>query len=270
MVSPTFTPRFALSWFFLLAFAWTWLCWWTLYAATLGYVTLPIPHEHLATLGQFGPFAAALMVTTVTIGRSGVRELLLSLVRWRAHPRWPVISLLLLPATMIAAMVIYSFVKNGSLAGLQFRASWSTLPRDFVYLLILGGALGEEPGWRGFALPRMQARYGPLAASVCLGLLHAVWHLPLWWLYPPPCPFPVYVAGVIPMTVLFTWLWNHTRGSVFYSLIFHASLSTASVRLPEVPAYSIWVLLLWSLALVLLLYDRQLGYRGLVLPPSRG
>jgi membrane protease YdiL (CAAX protease family) len=263
MESLNATQRLALSSFFLFAFGWTWLCWWTVYAAKLGYISLPVAQEHLATLGQFGPFAAALLVTTATKGRAGVLELLTSLARWRANPRWLVISLLLLPATMLAAIVTYALVKSGSLVGLQFRGTWSTMPMHFVYLLILGGALGEEPGWRGFALPRMQARYGPIAASAALGLLHALWHLPLWWLYPPPCPFPIYVAGVVPMTVLFTWLWNRTHGSVFYSLIFHASLSTASVRLPEVPAYSIWVLLLWSLASLLLLSDRQLGYRRL-------
>ena len=64
------------------------------------------------------------------------------------------------------------------------------------------------------------------------------------------------------MTFLFTWLFNRTQGSVLYSLVFHASLSTASVRLPEVPAYSIWVLILWALTLLLLLHDRRLGERA--------
>jgi uncharacterized protein len=126
------TPRFAISWFFVLAYAWTWLCWWAVYAATLGYVSLPIPHERLATLGQFGPFAAALLVTSARSGRAGAGDLLMSLVRWRAHPRWLVISLLLLPATMLAAIVIYALVKSGSLAGLQFRDLWSTLPMHFI------------------------------------------------------------------------------------------------------------------------------------------
>jgi uncharacterized protein len=67
------------------------------------------------------------------------------------------------------------------------------------------------------------------------------------------------VAGTVLLTFLFTWLFNHTRGSVFYSLVFHTSLSVASVRLPEVPAYHVWVLCLLSVVLVILFYDRQLG-----------
>ena len=110
-------------------------------------------------------------------------------------------------------------------------------------------------------MPHLQSQYGLLTANISLGLLHAGWHLPLWWIYPPPCPYPMYVVGVVLMTFVFTWLWNHTNGSVFYSMIFHASLSTASVRLPEVPAYHIWVLCLLLIVLVILRFDPQLGYR---------
>jgi membrane protease YdiL (CAAX protease family) len=253
--------RFPLSSFFTLAYTWTWLCWWTVYAISAGHFTLPISKEHLATLGQFGPFAAALLVTLATAGRAGVHTFLSSIVRWRARPRWALISLLLLPATMIAAIILYSLLKRGSIDALDFRESWSTLPAHFVYLLLLGGALGEEPGWRGFALPRLQDRCGLLATNVLLGLLHAGWHLPLWWLYPPPCPFPMFVVGAVLLTFLFTWLWNHTNGSVFYSLLFHASLSTASVRLPEMPAYHIWLLCLLAVVLVVAFFDRKLGFR---------
>jgi uncharacterized protein len=254
--------RFPLGSFLVLAYAWTWLCWWTVYAINMGHYSIPVSAEYLATLGQFGPFAAALMVTAATKGRTGVREFLRSLVRWRARPRWVIVSLLLLPATMIIALVIYGIVKHRSVNSLQFRDPWSTLPAHFIYLLLLGGALGEEPGWRGFALPHLQARYSLLTTNISLGLLIAGWHLPLWWLYPPPCPYPMFVAGAVLLTFLFTWLWNHTHGSVFYSLLFHASLSTASVRLPEMPAYHIWLFCLVSVVLVILFFARKLGFRA--------
>jgi len=108
-------------------------------------------------------------------------------------------------------------------------------------------------------LPRLQAHYGPVAASLGLGLLGAGWHLPLWWMYPPPCPYPLFVASGVLLTFLFTWLFNHTHGSVLYSLIFHSSLTTASVRLPDVPAHSLWVPVLLILVLAILLGDRRLG-----------
>jgi membrane protease YdiL (CAAX protease family) len=250
--------RYALTSFFVLAYTWTWLCWWSVFAVSSGYLSLPVPQQYLATLGQFGPFAAAVFVTYVTSSRAGFREFLSRLGRWRVHPIWILVSMLLLPATMLMAIFLYAYFK-GTVATLRFQDAWATLPAHFIYMLVLGGPLGEEPGWRGFALPRLQARYGAVAASVWLGLLWAGWHLPLWWIYPPPCPFLLYVAGAIFMTFLFTWLFNHTRGSVLYSLIFHNSMSIASVRLPEVPAYHVWVLCLLSVVLVILFYDRQLG-----------
>jgi membrane protease YdiL (CAAX protease family) len=221
-------------------------------------LALPVAEETLATLGQFGPFAAAVIVTGVTQGRDGWRELFGRFVRWRANLAWLGIALLLLPATMLVAIYTHAFMR-GSVDSLGFRDGWSTLPLHFVYLLVLGGPLGEEPGWRGFALPRLQDSYGPVIGSVCLGILHALWHLPLWWMYPPPCPFWMYVAGVIPVTFLFTWLFNHTRGSLLYSLLFHTSMSIASVRLPEVPAYHVWILVLWAVVLTVFLCDPRLG-----------
>jgi membrane protease YdiL (CAAX protease family) len=252
--------RIALASFFLLAYAWTWVCWWSLYAANSGYLSLPFRKELLATLGQFGPFAAALLVTGAVDGRSGLRELLSRLVRWRARPIWVLISLLLLPGTMLAAILLYAWL-HGTLTTLQFRGTWSTLPAHFIYLLLVGGPLGEEPGWRGFALPRLQAQYAPVPANVFLGVLHACWHLPLWWLNGGPCPFWMYLAGVILVTFLFAWLFNHTGGSVFYSLLFHASMSTASMRLPEVPAYHLWVLCLLVVVITVFCCDPSLRQR---------
>jgi uncharacterized protein len=249
--------QYPLASFFGLAYAWTWLCWGLAFGASRGQVNLPIPPEWLTTLGQFGPFAAALVMTWALSGPAGLAGLLGSLVRWRVRPVWLVVCLLLLPATMLAAILLFASFA-GTVEPIQFRDSWATLPAHFVYLLLLGGPLGEEPGWRGFALPRMQARYGSVMASLWLGLLSAAWHLPLWWLYSPPCPFVLFVAGAILLNFLFTWVFNHTQGSVLYSLLFHASLSIASVRLPEVPAYHVWVPLLFTIVLVILLSDSRL------------
>ncbi len=249
--------RFPLTSFFALAYAWTWLCWWSVYAAAAGHWQPPISHQWLATLGQFGPFAAGLAVAYATGGGQGVRELLGRFTRWRVRPIWLGVSLLLLPLTMIAAILLFSFW-DGTLATLKFRGSWQTLPVHFVYLLLLGGPLGEEPGWRGFAVPRLQARFGPVRASLCVGVLGAGWHLPLWWLYPPPCPYWMFVGGAVLLSFLFTWLLNHTGGSVLYSLLFHTSLSIASVRLPEVPAYAWWLACLIVIVAAILVCDRSL------------
>jgi len=255
---PSVLQRFPLTSYFVLAYGWTWLCWWSVVADSSGLLTLPVQKEYLGTFGQFGPFAAALVVTWVATGPGGLREFLVRLVRWRVSPVWVAVSLLLLPATMLAAIYLCAWYR-GEVALLRFRETWDTLPAYFIYALLLGGPLGEEPGWRGFALPRLQAKYGPVAGSLGLGLLGAGWHLPLWWMYPSPSPYLLFVASAVLLTFLFTWLFNHTGGSVFYSLIFHTSLTVASMRLPDIPAHHVWVPVLLILVLAILLGDRRLG-----------
>lgn len=251
-------PFVALTSFFVLAYVWTWSCWGSIFIAQRGGFSLFLPRERLETLGQFGPFLAAMIVSIALKGRRGLFELLTRLARWQATSIWILVSLLLLPATMLLAILIYS-AWHGILNTLHLGESPATLPAHFAFLLLVGGPLGEEPGWRGFALPRLQALYGPLLASIVLGVLWAVWHLPLWWIDLGPCPFWMYISAVTCSSVLFTWLFNHTNGSVFYSLIFHTSLSLASVRMPDVPAYHIWVICLFAVALVIVHFDRHLG-----------
>jgi uncharacterized protein len=250
----TALQRFPLLSFFALAYTWTWLCWWTAFGVGRAHFAF----ESLATLGQFGPFFAAVVITWATGGRAGLRSFFGRFKRWRAHPVWVVVALLLLPAIMLAAIWIYA-AATGTISWLQFRDTWSTLPAHFVVTLLFNGPLGEEPGWRGFALPRLQARYGLITANISLGILHAAWHVPLWWTHPGTTPLAIYVVGVVAMTVLFTWLFNHTGGSVFYALLFHASLNTAGTRLPDVPAHYSWVACLWAVVLVILVCDRRLG-----------
>jgi membrane protease YdiL (CAAX protease family) len=241
--------------FFVLAYGWTWLCWAPVIAASAERLPPSASLDWLATCGQFGPFAAAFLVAWALGGREGLGKLALKMIQWRASPGWLGVSLMLLPVSMLLAVLLFAFI-DGSAATLRLREPWTTLPLHFVYLMLLGGALGEEPGWSGFALPRLQERCGPVWASLWLGLLRAGWHLPLWWMYPPPCSFPLFVAGAVLLQFLTTWLFNHTCGSVLYCMLFHTSLSVASVRLPDVPAYHLWILCLMPVVLLILWRDR--------------
>jgi membrane protease YdiL (CAAX protease family) len=99
---------------------------------------------------------------------------------------------------------------------------------------LFAAGIGEEPGWRGFALPRIQERYGPLWGSLLLGALWGVWHLPLWLWIPGHSgarsgllgigvPFLGWFAFIVAFAVLITWVFNHTHGSVLLAGLFHAS-----------------------------------------------
>jgi len=111
----------------------------------------------------------------------------------------------------------------------------------FVYMMITV-ALGEEVGWRGYALPALQARYSALIASLILGVLWALWHLPVFFnpdtLY-SNLPFLQFLAYIVPFAVLTTWVFNSTGGSVLMAMFFHAVLNASTDLWKTIPEYSV-------------------------------
>jgi uncharacterized protein len=134
----------------------------------------------------------------------------------------------------------------------------------FVYpALILGGPLGEEPGWRGFALPRLQRRYGPLVGSLILGILWTFWHVAPVWLASWYAAgllniynFVLYLLFLTSWTIVMTWVYNNTRGSVLMAILVHASGDAF-------PNVILWPLLPASLAMTG--YGVYFGYYGMVI-----
>ena len=95
-----------------------------------------------------------------------------------------------------------------------------------IVYVFLHGPLGEEPGWRGFALPRLQRLHGPLVGSLILAPLWALWHLPMFWVparsFPPTLPnIGLFVIASIPFTIIMTWVFNNTKGSVLMAILVH-------------------------------------------------
>jgi uncharacterized protein len=187
--------------------------------------------------GAFGPPLAALLVTGLVDGRGGTRAFLRRWILWRVGARWYLLVLVGLPALgLLVGLPLRDgterFVGSGTSVVVTYLATLS-------FLAVLGGGQ-EEPGWRGFALPRMQERMGPLAASVTLGVLWGLWHLPVFVLVPGynsvgsgvasiAMSVLVFTAvGTVGQSLILTWLFNHTRGSVLIAVLAHASLSAGS------------------------------------------
>jgi membrane protease YdiL (CAAX protease family) len=222
--------RHSLTAFFVLAFFISWVLW---LPALLGHFRNGAELQERTLflfLGSFGPALAALLVTAGSNGASGVRALLGQLSPGRVLFHWYLIAL-------------YGFLALGLTAILLFGVASPTevlskLPLAFVYLPVFGlttflvlGPLGEELGWRGYALPRMQAGRGALSASVILGVLWAAWHFPL-MLSPGwrnDLPFgtflTLYTLYVVALAIIFTWVYNHASGSVLVSMILHSALN---------------------------------------------
>jgi uncharacterized protein len=206
-VARSWIGRHRLVAFFVLAYAVTWvgLPFWA-------FGVLPEP-----LFLPCGPLVAALVVIGVTEGRPGFRALGARMTRWRVGWSWWVVALGLPPA-----MVLLAALLNGA-AGAAAPAlpSWGGMALLFGLFLVnpLGGALGEEPGWRGYAQPCLQARWAPLVSALALGALVAGWHLPL---VATGQLGTVGVVTTVAITVLYAWLFNRTGGSALITLVAHA------------------------------------------------
>jgi uncharacterized protein len=194
--------------FFVLAFVFSW--WpWPLYALGLAPGTI---------LGV-GPFLAALVVLALTRGKVGILELLKRMVRWRVGPVWYAVALLLPVAIALGATVLNILLGAQPPTSAELGAWPGLIPTFFLLLLIPGiGGAWEEPGWRGYALPKLQASRSALLASLILGVPWAFWHLPL--MVTGVIPWSD-IAYVIVQSVVYTWLFNNTRGSVLLVMLFH-------------------------------------------------
>jgi len=195
--------------FFALAFALTWL----LFLPWMAGGGEGIPWF------TFGPALAAFAVAVLCEGWAGLRRILASIGRWRVAPVWYLAAIgLPLVLQLVAVLINRMF---GAPA-----PDWSALPPPgeiaawVAIFLVFSGPLGEEPGWRGFALPRMLERQGALTASLLLGVLWSAWHLPLGLVG----DLTIYGSiNAVLAAVVFTWLWQNTRESVLLAILMHAS-----------------------------------------------
>jgi membrane protease YdiL (CAAX protease family) len=202
--------------FVVLAFALSWWGWLVgaLYPPSLPYVPYPIL--------PYGPTIAAVAVLGLTSGRAGVAALLRATARWRVAPRW-YLAALLLPAALYLLAVYLNVALGAPAPAAAQLALWPTLLTALPLVVVLEGGPLEEPGWRGYALPRLLRGRSALGASLLLGAVHALWHLPLYATAPENLAYvPLVLAGA----VLFTWLYTNTGGSVLIAILFHGSLNT--------------------------------------------
>jgi membrane protease YdiL (CAAX protease family) len=225
--------------FVIVTFAFTWTCWWLTALDARGLIALPMP---LVLIGSLGPLVAALALTARSGGRAALRALLTRVVRWRVPPIWYAVALLGPVVVYLAVMVLH--VLGGGRPP-DLPAVIHTLPAAAVaavYFFVIAG-LGEEVGWRGYALPALQARYSALVASTILGVLWALWHLPLF--FTPSVgnysvlPFPLYLAYMVPFAILMTWVFNSARGSVLIAMILHATMNASGELLKAVPEFAV-------------------------------
>jgi membrane protease YdiL (CAAX protease family) len=228
-------------------------------------------------LATFGPFVAGVVMIYVTEGKAGLSRLRDRVRLWRVGWHWLLFIFAGIPALVMIGIVI----QPGAFVGFLGVSPILLVSYPWTYLAVWfgGGGLNEEVGWRGFALPRMQPRYGPLWGTLILGVVHCFWHLEE-FLTPAQgggpgtgwTPFiitlPIFLVLVLSFSIIMTWIFNHTRGSLFAAISAHASVDIPqAVLIPLFPAVGATSMILGStlglgvLALIVLIITRgRLGY----------
>jgi uncharacterized protein len=225
--------KYALVAFFFLAYLFTWSNWLPQALTSRGITSIQVP-GFLTILSGYGPALAAIIVVSLAYGRQGLRELFGRLLMWRVGIQWYLIALFMPAFVILLAISINKWTGGASpdfsASGFSFGPAETPLLQKLVILFLvftLGfDGLGEEIGWRGFALPQLLERHSALISSLILGVLWAIWHfpyaltkgtslaeVPLYWFF----------INLLALSVIYTWIFNNTNGSLLPVLLFHAA-----------------------------------------------
>jgi uncharacterized protein len=206
--------------FFVLTYAVTWTLW-----APLVVFRDQIPGPLvlvLLVLGSNVPSVLGILFVALLRGRSGVRILLGRLLRARIGLRWYLAAVALAVPALCAVWV--STLLGGPSPVVV--TTISAVVVSFLFSIFPGSAVGEELGWRGFALPRLQVRHSALASSLIVGAAWGIYHFPLFLLGSPIRPFALFlpfVIGCVLMSIFYTWMYNGTGGSLLIVVLLHAT-----------------------------------------------
>lgn len=256
------THPIPLSIYLLLTVGSAWLIWSPLLVAEYLHLTLPIPSIVLITLGTFAPTMIALFLTWRYAGKTELCRLLGRVLIWRVSPIWFVIAIAGPVLIMLFSTGIHILLGGTVPDYVPFGARWLIVAVNFILVLLIGGPLGEEFGWRGFALPSLEARFHPLWASLILGVIWTAWHLPLFFISDSAqhgTPFLLFALLTILLTVLITWVYHGSGDSLLLVMLFHAAVNTWPGPLmisPEAAGstrpFTLVVILTWVIAILVM------------------
>jgi membrane protease YdiL (CAAX protease family) len=246
--------RHPLITFFVLAYALAWIL-----ESPLVLLGDSLTHTQgliLVILASNVPSVLGIVLTAMLLGRGALRKLLGRLLPWRVNPIWYLV-VFLGPVALVGGVVALNALVGGPalslgmpLLGVAFFLAFSIFP---------GSALGEEIGWRGYVLPRLQTRMSALSASLFLAPIWALWHLPLWlagWLHEDPFKTPSIYAGFVvsafAMSVITTWVYNSSGGNLLMVVLLHATVNLPMTLVIDDlgSRATLPVLLYWGLTIV--------------------
>jgi membrane protease YdiL (CAAX protease family) len=219
--------RFPVLWFFVISYAITGVGAWGNLVAVQAHQ--PIPSWVPYALGA-GPSLAGLLMTLWLYGLPGAWRLARQFAPWPVGRAWPVLAVCLLLPVGVIILPLGILAALGAPVPPPSWPGWKYLYGAVIDGGFLGPGLFEEIGWRGFALPNLQRRYSALVSSLIIGLVWALWHWPNFVLPSEPLPWwhpPAYVLLITAVSVVFTWAYNSTGGSLFVVVLLHGAICAA-------------------------------------------
>jgi len=257
-----------LTTYFGLAFAFTWLILSPGVAATVGLLNVAFEGTVLTIISGLGPLLAVLIITGAVEGKSGVRQIFGRLFARRAQAKWWAAALLIF-AILFAISTTLSWFISGTTPNARDGIYLNGGNSLIVILLLLFGSLGEEAGWRGFALPRLQEKHTPLRATLILTLFWWLWHLPTYWTLPLAmnavaqygfvAAFGIQFVVLLALSVFCTWVYNGSGGVVLLPVLLHASWNFWSGALGQEVALFLLPLLLLTAVVIGVATKGKLG-----------
>lgn len=261
----TWAKKHPLLAFFILAYALSWVVEIPLALEAQGIIQTRIPFS-IHYLAAYGPMCSALIVTGVTGGSQGLRELLGKMMKWKVSPGWWLVALAPVGLYSLAAAALWLTQREPiDLAAMGQVDFLPAIGLAALPMWILTFGIGEETGWRGFALPRLQEGRSALHATIILWAFWALWHLPLFFYSYEVSILPGFLIGLLAGAIVFTWLYNSTGSSILMVALWHGTfnLTTACVSCKTGISAAVisTLVMVWAVIVVLLFKPTGLSRR---------
>ena len=259
--------------YFILAYVITWIIVLPVVASAQGFISVPASLYALHYLSAYGPLLAAVIVTTITDGGDGLRELFGRMIKWRVGLGWVLVAALSPLALFGLAALIVLAVVGGAPPDLSLAGQVNFLPYlgiGALVLWLLTSGIGEETGWRGYALPRLQRNMSALSATLILTVFWVFWHLSRFFYFGAFVELgfsvlPLFALQLLAMGIVLTWLYNSTNGSIMMAALFHGGfnfLPAGGAAEGYIAPTARVLLIIWAVVVVAVFKPANLSRKG--------
>ena len=260
----TISQKHPLSAYFILAYFLTWIIEIPLALQKQGVIREFFPFG-IHYFAAFGPMLSAIIITSLINGKRGFSELIGRMFKWRVAVVWWLVAIL--PLILFILLSFAFWLIKGTVLNLGILGNIDFLPGLGILALplwIITFGFGEETGWRGFALPRLQKNRTALSATLILGLLWFGWHIPAFFYVYKLAIAPGMLFGVLSGAIVFTWLYNSSRGSILIVALWHGvfnyTTAATEVKSGVIAAILSTVVMVWAVLIIFIFKPKNLSH----------